>query len=538
MEALKRTTNQFIELFGSMTPSQRGTLLVVPLLLAAAFGVLLFRGSTSSFVPLSWGKVFTTDELIHAEQTLREAGLGEFRREGAQILAPADRAEQYNAALLRNGGLPSQPLSEFEKQLDKRFSIWTGAAQLQAMKDIALEKEINRTLQAIEDIQTAVVKWARSGGGQFSRREAKVTATVNLKMRPGREVTASLVRSLQDSVAAMIPDLRPQDVVVLDLAAGTSHVRDDASDPHGNQFLARTRQFQEEFRREIRSALAYIPDVLVTVKVDLDDLKSHVERQQMLDPKKSVNVHLDESTRTSTSDRRPTSAEPGHVSMMPRSIDARGGNASSQAVNEQSTRAASLPSYVATDKEFVTAMPQAVQVSVAIPEDYYQAIAAQQAGEEGSAADAGSGGAPVAGTTKTQADVERDVKATVARAIGAAEDKVTVTSYIRVAGDAPAVEPSIMDSVGGLAAQWGGAAGLVLFALWALWMVSRSAPRDVKTEEKSAHPGLALQSFEDDEEVEMPRMPEPTDRDRLQTAVRDNPELAAAVLSKWIHAAK
>ncbi|MEX0715953.1 MAG: hypothetical protein WD066_05170 [Planctomycetaceae bacterium] len=543
MEALKRTSNQFLELFGSMTPSQRGTLIVVPLLLAGAFAMLLFREtSTSSYVPLSWGKVFTTEELIHAEQTLREKGLGKFRREGAQILAPAGEAEQYNAALLANGGLPSQPLSEFEKQLDKRFSIWTGAAQLQAMKDIALEKEINRTLQAVNEIQSASVKWARSGGGgRFSRNDSRVTATVSVKPRPGSEVSSPLVRSLQGAVAAMIPDLRAQDVTVFDLGTGESHVRNDSSDPQGNEFLARTRQFQDEFRREVRSALSYIPEVLVTVKVDLDNLKSSVARQQLLDPKKSVPLRVIESTRTSSSNRGPSSTEPGQIPNQPRSLAPTGGNATAQSLSEQDTESLSAPSFEITEKELETAIPQAVQVSVAIPEDYYRAIAAQQAGGTEVAATSGTAAAPATGPVKTQADVERDVKATVAAVIGATEDKVTVTSYVRVDGEVPEFEPSTMDTVGELASQWGGAAGLGLFATWALWMVARGGSRSAK-DAGGAAPSPAPAPFppfdDDEEETPLPRAPEPTARDRLQVSVRDNPEMAAAVLSKWIQAAK
>lgn len=540
--ALTRTANQFIELFRSMTPSQRATLVVVPLLLVGALAMLLFRSGTSSYVPLSWGKVFTTEELIHAEQALRDAGLGEFRREGAQLLAPAGEVERYNAALLANGGLPSEPLSEFEKQLDKRFSIWTGAAQLQAMKDIALEKEINRILQAVPEIQTASVKWARSGGsGRFPRGETRVTATVSVRPRPGKEISPAIVRSLQDAVGAMIPDLRPQDVTVFDIAASKSYARDDASDPQGNEFLTRTRQFQEEFRREIRNALSYIPGVLVTVKVDLDNLKSSVERQQLLDPKRAVSVQATESTRMAQTTGSRPSAEPGQTSNMPRALSTAAGSSSAQSLSEQNTQSLSVPSIIWSDKEFMTAMPQAVQVAVAIPDDYYRAIAAQQAPDGDASATGGNAAATVATNVKTPADVERDVKATVAAAIGATEDRVTVTSYVRVPAEAPEVEPPLWSRAGDLASQWGGAIALALFALWALRMASRVGGAGAKVEEQSSAtlPGGTIPLFDHEvAEAPPPSAPEMSLRDRLQVTVRDNPEMAAALLSKWIQAAK
>src|SRR5690349_17237863 len=99
MDPVKRTWQQFADLFGALPPSQRLTLVAVPAVLMAAFGVLIWQGKSSSEVPLSWGKVFSVDELRTAEQTLIEAGLSEFRTEGQRIFVPAAEAEKYNAAL-------------------------------------------------------------------------------------------------------------------------------------------------------------------------------------------------------------------------------------------------------------------------------------------------------------------------------------------------------------------------------------------------------------------------------------------------------
>src|SRR5215207_2686164 len=100
MDALKRTWQQIGDLSRAMSPSQRLTLVAVPVVLLAAFGVLVWQGNRSANVPLSWGKVFTIEELRSAEQTLIEAGLSDFRTEGQRILVPAGKVEQYNAALL------------------------------------------------------------------------------------------------------------------------------------------------------------------------------------------------------------------------------------------------------------------------------------------------------------------------------------------------------------------------------------------------------------------------------------------------------
>ena len=57
----------------------------------------------------------------------------------------------------------------------------------------------------------------------------------------------------------------------------------------------------------------------------------------------------------------------------------------SHAVTEEDTTSSSLPSFTITDQAFFAAMPKAVQVSVQIPRDYYEAVAEAQGVPRGEA---------------------------------------------------------------------------------------------------------------------------------------------------------
>src|SRR5690606_12513624 len=115
MDALRRTAAQFAELYRNMRPSQRITLVVVPLLILGAFYVLITSGSASSYTALSWGKPFTLEERTLAEQALRDAGMIDYHAEGQLIMVPKSEVHRYNAVLLENGSLPSQSMSELER---------------------------------------------------------------------------------------------------------------------------------------------------------------------------------------------------------------------------------------------------------------------------------------------------------------------------------------------------------------------------------------------------------------------------------------
>jgi flagellar biosynthesis/type III secretory pathway M-ring protein FliF/YscJ len=105
--------------------------------------------------------------------------------------------------------------------------------------------------------------------------------------------------------------------------------------------------------------------------------------------------------------------------------------------------------------------------------------------------------------------------------------------------------------------QWGGAVGLGLFAVWALWMLKSSAgPRAASFEPPteasitvsapsggSSGTAVAVQSAAAKKEkeelvIEEEPMPSLNDRDRVQTMVRDNPEMAVAIIGKWLQGAR
>ena len=107
MESWRRTLSQFRDLFNNMAPSQRMTLVVVPLLVLAGLGLVMYMGVGPAEEPLLSGKVFSTDELKNAETALRKGGL-QYRVEGQRILVPKSEVTRYNAALISRAGIPRQ----------------------------------------------------------------------------------------------------------------------------------------------------------------------------------------------------------------------------------------------------------------------------------------------------------------------------------------------------------------------------------------------------------------------------------------------
>jgi flagellar M-ring protein FliF len=437
--------------------------------------------------------------------------------------------------LLKGGSLPSDWASELEKSI-KEASALAPPNQLETMKDVALAKELARMLEAVPEIETARVLWTPSKKRPFPRGATRVTATVYLKPRHNRELSMQLVQSARAAVAGAVPELSPSDVVVFDTSTGKSYTPEKDTDPYQSRQLQRVEELTQAYRKKVADALDYIEDVLITVNVTVDNLKSHVERAQTIDPKKSVSLQQTDQTRTSESSQQLPRAEPGNQANRPQSLQAAGSAQQSQKEQESNTSSVVAPSFIVSEKEFAAAMPKEVQVAVQIPETYFQKVLAQSAGSAGAPA-----GAPGSGAGKSKDEIIADVKAAVAKAVGApTADAISVSSYVQVPSVEPDVKTPWTGTLSSAASRWGGAVGLGLFALWALRMLQKTTPKLPETQTVSATPTpaapVSVEAADDDDEEPKPKIV--SKRDRLQTAVRDNPEVAATVLSKWIQSSK
>lgn len=545
MEALRRTFQQFLDLFKSMSASQRGTLIVVPVMIVGAFGFLMFSDQSSSYTPVSWGKVFTLAERMSAEQAFIEAGLTDFHAKGQRIMVPKGEIDRYNAILASEGVLPADWTQEWERQFDEA-SPFASKAEHEERRRLARARIIRHMIVACPDYEDAIVSVARAEQRSYWRGDKPaVTATVSVRPRRGRQLTMRQVQSIRAIVAGGVPDLSPSNVIVQDQLTGISYTADDENDPFNSQLLQRIREFEQSYRSKIAGALSYIPNVEVAVNVDVENLKSLVESTRRYDEKTSAALRTVTRERRDTSSEARPQSEPGQVPNAPRQLTSSAGPVRQQESTEDTSETVTAPGYTTLVRESIAAFPKAVQVSVLIPEDYYRLVAEKRGLVEGATDQerAAYRKKVFEDPDSIQKRTEQAVQAAVINLIppDSPPEAVNVTTFVPVEEDVPEIPVPVTETVTRLVTQWGGAAGLTLFALWTLWMLNRSLTK-VPIEPNPAAPRPEMARFpkneeegeEDEDEGEQPL----SKRDLLQNTVRDNPEVAATVLSKWIKAAK
>jgi flagellar M-ring protein FliF len=549
---MRRTFEQFLAVFNSLAPSQRITFAAIALLIPAVFLFFAWNGSSSSMVPLSYGKVFSNDELRNAEQALKEAGLSKFRAEGRQILAPASEVEKYNAALLQSGSLPTHWAEELEKKLESTNPFLTSSESLKQTREALLTKHLVQMILGSPDFEDADVLWspASTGKSRFSR-DARMKATVVVRPKPGHDLTTRQVQALRDAVTFAIPDLKSTDVTVYDQRKGESHTPESDNDPLNGKQFALLREASQLYESKIKNALAHIsPDIVVTVNVDLDPFQESTTQTVKYDLKRSIEQQTSEQKKTESFRQQPVQAEPGLRSNTPRSLSNVPSNMQNRQLTEETNSVTRSPGGESTFVKSLPAMPKVVTVSVLIPQDYYvKALEAQKNAP---------GQKSVAKTIdKIKDETEQAVKNIVAGAIPNPDPKsITVSSFVPVHEPPPQITPSTWNTITSLLSQWGGAVGLGLFAVWALWMLrstgrSRTVSYEPPTEASvtvsapapiggSAAAVVQAAAGVKKEEVVVEEEPLPTltDRDVVQTMVRDNPEMAVAIIGKWLQGAR
>ncbi len=541
MDPPRKTFEQVSKLMSSMTTSQKLSIALLAIMVIGGFWWLTTRSSMGGYAPLSFGKPLTTEEIIAAEQTFQEAGLTEYRREGSMLYVPARELTRYHGALINGGSLPSGFGDALEKQLDGSMGVFESNRTTQQRKDIALAKFLQQTIESIPNIEYASVAWARSKASRWPHHEASVTATVNVRPKRGQEVTPVQIRSFRIAVASMIPDLSPANVTVFDMSTGISHTEGNIDGGLDNGLMKRIHDFTRDYEAKISKALSYIPDVLVTVNVDVEEIKSRVERTQKIDTKGSFKVYESSLSRTEEVENKYPRAEPGVRNNQPRSLETASGPSESRQISEEDATSTSTPSFTLSEQEFFAAMPRAVQVSVKVPRSYYEAIAADSGLEP-----------PAAGETNESyeraiAEIEqKEIEKVIATASvlipkGSDPASVDVSSYHSLRTDNQPAELGIGQQAVEFVNHWGGKLAMLAVACWALWMVGRSLPAYPPEPEPEPEP----EEEPETDGKEKPKEPdEPllqkqtTTRDALQTVVRDNPDITAGILEEWLSYAK
>ncbi len=129
-----------------------------------------------------------------------------------EVAADQLHLARYRLAAL---GLPKSD-ADAEDAIDRAPNFGASSLEEQQRYQHALEIDLARSIQKLETIELARVHLALPKVSPFLRDAPPATAAVLVRLRPGAQLSASQVSSIQTLVAASVPRLKRAEVQVLD----------------------------------------------------------------------------------------------------------------------------------------------------------------------------------------------------------------------------------------------------------------------------------------------------------------------------------
>jgi flagellar M-ring protein FliF len=250
MDSLKRLFGGVGERFQALPATQRMLIPVLVVALLLAVGFLVFVQGQEDY-----GVLFTnlSQEDAGGIVTKLKGKKVTYRLEanGTAILVP--KSDIYELRLLlASEGLPKGGGVGFEIFDRQELGVTDFVQRLNYQR--ALQGELARTIAGMPEVLEARVHIVTPKETLFLEDQKEPTASVALKMRPGRTVSPGQVESIVNLVASSVPGLHPTQVTVVDLKGRILSKPQDRTGPQGLSAgqLGLQRQVEENYEHKVQ----------------------------------------------------------------------------------------------------------------------------------------------------------------------------------------------------------------------------------------------------------------------------------------------
>jgi len=212
----------------------------------------------------------------------------------------------------------------------------------------ALEIELGRTIASLHSVSKARVHLAVPKSSSFVRNKAPASASVLLHLFPGRSLSNTQVKAIEEMVASSIPNLNLENVSVVDQRGNLLSGDDSMLDQSSRQF-DHIHKLEEKYVQRIKALLAPIvgyENISAQVSIDMDF--SHKEETlELYNPEKQV-VRSERSEISGAAANANVAGVPGSLSNQP--VSAKADKANKADVSNQALQASQVQRNYEIDK--------------------------------------------------------------------------------------------------------------------------------------------------------------------------------------------
>lgn len=203
-----------------------------------------------------------------------------YKVEGNVIYVPQKRVYELRLELATLG-IPQGGLIGFEIFDKTNFGITEFVQRLNYIR--ALQGELARTIRQLSEVETARVHIAIPEKTIFTDKEQKPTASVVVKLKPGRTLSQSQVGGILHLVSSSVEGLQPQSITILDSMGNLLSKPAEEDSLMDAKMLEYQRFVDRSFEQKIQSMLEGIVGkgkaiVRVTTKLDFKKVETTEEK--------------------------------------------------------------------------------------------------------------------------------------------------------------------------------------------------------------------------------------------------------------------
>jgi flagellar M-ring protein FliF len=227
--------------FMALPPSKRITIALVSIITIVAIGSVVYYTSQVDYQVLFSN--LSAEDAGNIVARLQEKKISyKVSQSGNAISVPADKVSELRLELAASG-LPQGGGVGFEIFDTKNLGLTEFVQQLNYQR--ALQGELSRTINGLDEIQHSRVHVAIPKKSIFVEEQKKPTASVIVKLKPGRTLKPNQIEGITHLVASSIEGLNPNDVMVVDSSGKV------LSRPQDETRIGKLSSSQMEYQRNV-----------------------------------------------------------------------------------------------------------------------------------------------------------------------------------------------------------------------------------------------------------------------------------------------
>jgi len=251
---------------------------------------------------------------------LHQSNVKDFKLDGDSLVLPAEEALDVKMKLAEEG-LPNSGVGVGWEKFDERAFGMTDFDQ-RINKLRAIQGEVARTINKLEPVQSSRVHIVMPDAALFSNDKKATTASIFLKLKGGRTLSASQLSGIVHLTARAVEGLDPQNITIVD-QAGNLLTKPEEQDGGLDRVTSAQREYQRRVEREMEAKIQEILSrvvghgkVVAKVQAEVEFKKVETTIQDV-DPERTAVVSSQRNEQsTSGSGMNPTGV-PGVKSNLP-----------------------------------------------------------------------------------------------------------------------------------------------------------------------------------------------------------------------------